>query len=82
MVTLLVNIHHYSAKETRCGKAFDINLRSLDAMRSCGLGHSARFRGMMNMPQPLTRKNFSILSNSLKERATFIAERKVVCLLL
>ena len=39
-------------------KTFDINQRSIYAMRSIGLGNSAlgRFYGMMNMPQPVAKK--------------------------
>ena len=46
------------------------------ALRSCGQGHSAleRFCGMMNMPQPITKKNYSQLSSKLKDGAKFIAE--------
>ena len=41
-------------QDKRGSKTFDINMRSIYAMRTCGLGHSALEKscGMMNMPQP------------------------------
>ena len=54
-------------------------MRSVYAMRSCGLGHSSleKFCGMMNMPQPVTKKNFAAISKKLKEGAKAIAEESM-----
>ena len=48
-------------------------------MRSIGLGHSAlkRFCGMMNMPQPVAKNNYTKLSNKLKGSAQFITEQSM-----
>ena len=74
-------INPVEEQERRGGEGtFDINIRSVYAMRSCGQGHSAleRFCGMMNMPQPITKKNYSQLSSKLKDGAKFIAEASMV----
>ena len=45
------------------GQAFDVNYRSVCAMRACGLGLSGleTFGGMMNMSPPLTKKYIIVL---------------------
>ena len=45
-------------------------------MRSCGLGHTAleKFCGMMNMPQPVTKKNYSLLSKKIKDGRKVVAD--------
>ena len=44
-------------------KTFDLNMRSVYAMRTCGLGHSAleNVCGMMNMPQPVAKPSYTAL---------------------
>ena len=66
-------INPVEEQERMGAKTFDINIRSVYAMRSCGQGHSAleRFCGTMNMPQPITKKNYSQLSSKLKDGAKY-----------
>ena len=58
-------------------KTFDINMRSVYAMRTCGLGHSAleKFCGMMNMPQPVAKPSYTALTKKLKKAAQITAEK-------
>ena len=58
------------------GQAFDVNYRSVYAMRACGLGLSGLEKccGMMNMPQPLTKNLYHAVSTKLKDAAKVIAE--------
>ena len=45
-------------KQGKGVKAFDVNMRIVYAMRSCGPGYNAleRFCGLMNVPPPVTPK--------------------------
>ena len=58
-------------------KTFDVNQRSVYAMRSIGLGLSAleRFCGVMNLPPPVQNPSYKRLSNRLGDSAKIIADR-------
>ena len=62
-------------KEGKGVKAFDINIRSVYAMRSCGLGYSVleKFCGLMNIPPPVTKNNYSTIANKLRDSARTVA---------
>ena len=63
-------------QDKRGSKTFDINMKSVYAMRTCGLGHSAleKFCGMMNMPQPVAKPSYTALTKKLKKAAQITAE--------
>ena len=44
-------------------------------MRSCGLGYSAleKFCGLMNIPPPVTKNNYSTIANKLRDSARTVA---------
>ena len=60
--------------------AFDVNMRIVYAMRSCGLGYNAHERlcGLMNVPPPVTPKNHHALANKLKDGARTVAEASML----
>ena len=45
-------------------------------MRSCGLGYNAlqKFCGLMNLPSPVSKKNYQILSHKIRDTAKTVAE--------
>ena len=51
-------------EETKGMKPFEVNIRSVYAFRSCGVGHTGieKFCGMMNMPSPMTGVNYATIS--------------------
>ena len=63
-------------KEGKGQKAFDVNIRSVYAMRSCGQGYNAleNLCGIMNLPPPVTKNNYSKLSHTLRDAARVVAE--------
>ena len=62
-------------EEQRGSKYFEINLRSVYALRSCGVGHSGmvKFCCMMNMPPPMTANNYTNVSNYLRDSVKVVA---------
>ena len=56
--------------------AFDVNIRSVYAMRSCELGYNALAKccGLMNLPPPVSKKNFQKLSHTIRDTAKTVAE--------
>ena len=67
-------------KEGKGVKAFDVNTRSTYAMRSCVLGIIALeiFCGLMNLPPPITKKNYQKVSKKLRETTRDVAERSML----
>lgn len=59
---------------------YDINIRAVYGMRSVGLDHSGldKFCGMLNMPKPMTIKNFNNISSNLRDAAKVVAEKTMV----
>ena len=53
-----------------------VNTRSVYAMRSCGLGYNAleKFCGLMNLPPPVSKKNYQNLSHKIRNTAKTVAE--------
>ena len=45
-------------------------------MRSCGLGYNAleKFCGLMNLPPPVSKKNYQKLSHKIRDTAKTVAE--------
>ena len=50
------------------GKSFEVNMRVVYSMRSCGQGFAGleKFNFGMNMPKPMTRRNYDKLSCKIK----------------
>ena len=59
---------------------FDVNVRTVYAMRNCGVGHTGleKFCGLMNMPQPMTRKNMDVISNKVRDSAEKVAKASML----
>ena len=57
---------------------FEVNIRTMYAMRNCGVEHTGleKFCGLLNMPQPMTRKNFDVISNKVRDSAEKVAKAK------
>ena len=53
-----------------------VNTRSVFAMRCCGLGYNAldKFCGLMNLPPPVSKKNYQKLSHKIRDTAETVAE--------
>ena len=66
-------------QDKRGSKNFDINMRSVYAMRTSGLGHSAleKFCGMVNMPQPVAKPSCTAVTIKLKKAAQITAEKSM-----
>ena len=60
----------------KSGKGLNANTRSVYAMRSCGLGYNAleKFCGLMNLPPPVSKKNYQKLSHKIRDTAKTVAE--------
>ena len=45
-------------------------------MRSCGVGHTdlETFCGFMNIPEPMTKKDYSTLSHHIRDSVKVVAE--------
>ena len=58
------------------GKPMEINYRAVYAARTVGHGYSGleKFCGMLNLPRPMTVKNFNAISLTLGESAREVAE--------
>ena len=61
-------------------KAFDVNTSSAYAMRSCELGIIALeiFCGLMNLPTPITKKNYQKVYKKLRDTARDVAESSML----
>ena len=61
-------------------RVMEVNLRAVYAMRRCGIGHSGqqRFCGGMNMPPPVTRKNYAKLSDRLGAAVEKVANPSMI----
>ena len=56
-------------------QTFDVNIRSVYAMRRCGVGHSGLEKccGIMNLPPPVESKSYAALSNKISVAAQKVA---------
>ena len=61
-------------------QAMEVNVRAVYAMRRCGIGHKGlqKFCGVMNMPPPLTHKNYDKVSQKLGEVAEKVAKVSMI----
>ena len=61
-------------------KPFEINIRAVYGMRTIGVDHTGleKLCGMLNMPKPMTVKNFNNNSNMLRDAAKVVAEKSMV----
>ena len=61
-------------------RVMEVNLRAVYAMRRCGIGHSGlqRFCGGMNMPPPVTSKNYAKLSDRLGDAVEKVAKSSMI----
>ena len=71
-------------KDTNGGKRgmkpFEINIRAVYGMRTIGVDHTGleKLCGMLNMPKPMTVKNFNNNSNMVRDAAKVVAEKSMV----
>ena len=61
-------------------KPFEINIRTVYGMRTIGVDHTGleNLCGMLNMPKPMTVKQFNYNSNMLCHAAKGVAEKSMV----
>ena len=61
-------------------KPFEINIRAVYGMRTIGADHASleKFCGFLNMPKPMTAKNFINISNNLRDAAKVVAQRSMM----
>lgn len=64
----------YTSKQHE-GKRFDINKRFVYGMRSCGQGYAflEKFTSLLDMPRPMTKKNFNVLLKKVTEAVIEVA---------
>ena len=67
-------------RDHRGMKTYDINARSIYALRSCEVGHTGleKICGLMNLPKPVARNNYDNISNRIGDAAKFVAERSMI----
>ena len=60
-------------------KPFEMNIRTVYAFRSCGVGYTGleKFCFMMNMPAPMTVMNYYNISNRSRDAAKIVAENSM-----
>ena len=61
-------------------KLLEVNIRTVYAFRSCGVGYTGleKFCCMMNMPAPMTVMNYNNISNRLRDAAKIVAENSML----
>ena len=61
-------------------KPYDINYRAVYAARTVGQGHAGleKFCGMLNLPKPMTKNNFDLISNAFSVAAKEVAENNML----
>ena len=64
----------YSSKT--CDKAYDINRRMIYTMRTCGQGYAGleKFTALMDMPKPMTAKNYDKAVKAITKKVKSVAE--------
>ena len=65
-------------RDHRGMETFDINDRSIYALRSCGVRHNGleRVCGLMNLPKPIVRKNYNNISDRFGDAAKFLSRKR------
>nr|XP_047137499.1 uncharacterized protein LOC124814004 [Hydra vulgaris] len=73
--TLSCDYKHEFYTSVACDKGFDINNRTIYAMRVLGHGHTGieKFTQLMNMPKPMTPKNYSKITTKIKNIVKSVA---------
>ena len=58
----------------------EVNIRSVYAMRKCGVGHTGlqKFCGVMNMPPPVAQKSYDKLSQKLGVAVEKVAKTSMI----
>ena len=66
--------NEFTTSTKKC-KTFDINYKTVYAMRRCGKGYQGlrRFLAIINHPPPMTEKNYRNISHSFTEAARAVA---------
>ena len=61
-------------------QAMEVNIRSVYAMRKCGVGHTGlqKFCGVMNMPPPVAQKSYDKLSQKLGVAVEKVAKTSMI----
>jgi hypothetical protein len=62
-----------------CDKSFDVNKRMVYTMRALGNGHAGieKFTHLMDMPNPMTKKNYEKIADKIGEVAKEVAEQSM-----
>ena len=57
-------------------KPFEVNIRAVYGLRTIGADHASleKICGFLNMPKPITPKNFTNISNNLRDAAKVVAK--------
>ena len=60
-------------------KPFDVNIRAIYGMRTIGSDHTGleKLCSILNLPKPMTVKNFNNISNTLRDAAKAVAENSM-----
>ena len=60
-----------------CGQTFDVNRRIIYSMRSIGQGYAGleKFTTTMNLPSPVTKKNYNASVNVITKAVTEVAKK-------
>lgn len=66
----------YTSKVHTAKRYYEINHRMVYAMRACGQGHGGMetFTSLMNMPKPMTQKNYDKMAVRVKDAVKKVAE--------
>ena len=61
-------------------KNYEVNIRSIYAMRSCGVVHTGtnRFCGLMNMPSPVRAHSYDEASNKIRDATEKVAKSSMI----
>ena len=73
-------IHIYFIHQETADKAFDVNRRMVYAMRNIGQGYTSleQFSALMNMPKPMTKKNFYAVNKKFLTPVNDVAEQTML----
>ena len=74
--TCLFEKTFYTSSTEDNGKGFDVNKRMVYAMRTCGQGHAGieTFTTLMNIPKPMTVKNYNKIVMKFVKSVKDVAE--------
>jgi hypothetical protein len=74
------NCNNINTTSKKGMKPFEINIRAVYGMRTIGADHASleKFCGFINMPKPMTARNFIKISNNLRDAAKVVAQRSMM----